>query len=237
MDFTSRSGADDFSVNEANSLSDDVGRGSSYDGFMKIPRAFWPWLLLGTRGVLGPAMILVALIHASPWILVAGLWVGVITDIFDGIVARKLGCATDTLRLRDSQVDLVFFLCLGAVAFLNYWSVIEPWIPQILFLLAVQALEYVISLARFRKTPSSHAFAFKFFALTLLAAFTDLFMFDRAGWWLGFSLVAGLVAHADSLLILIFMPRWERDIPTAYHAWRIRKGLPISRNGLFHSVD
>lgn len=34
--------------------------------------------------------------------------------------------------------------------------------------------------------------------------------------------------------IAFFLPRWTSDTPSMFHAWRIKKGLPIRRHKLFH---
>ena len=71
--------------------------------------AFWPLALTASRLVLGPVLLLVAWRHPEPgaW-LAAGVVVGFLTDLFDGIVARRLNVSSPNLRRFDSQTDLVF---------------------------------------------------------------------------------------------------------------------------------
>lgn len=46
----------------------------------------------------------------SATLIVAFMTIGLITDVLDGIVARKLGVATEKLRVWDSNVDQFFWI-------------------------------------------------------------------------------------------------------------------------------
>ena len=74
-----------------------------------------PLLLICIRLLLGFVMILIAnnnLVYVRT-ILVSLMIFGLLTDIFDGIIARKVGVSSEKLRRMDSQVDLIFWLCVG----------------------------------------------------------------------------------------------------------------------------
>ncbi len=56
------------------------------------------------------------------------MFIGLLTDIFDGIIARKVGVSSEKLRRLDSQVDLVFWLSLGFAAyFINTELIKSQW--------------------------------------------------------------------------------------------------------------
>lgn len=40
-------------------------------------------------------------------------------------------------------------------------------------------------------------------------------------------LFLGFVSHLDVILIVLFLPKWQHDVPSSYHAWQIRKGKDI----------
>ena len=58
---------------------------------------------------------------------------GLLSDIFDGIIARRLRVATQKLRRLDSLVDQVFFTCVTLALFAKWpgFSRITP--PKYLF--------------------------------------------------------------------------------------------------------
>lgn len=70
-----------------------------------------PWLLVLFRVTAGPAMIALAAAGQGPACAVV-LSLGVLSDIFDGIIARRLGVASQleafaiTLRLREWRCDV-----------------------------------------------------------------------------------------------------------------------------------
>jgi CDP-diacylglycerol--glycerol-3-phosphate 3-phosphatidyltransferase len=89
---------------------------------------------------------------------------------------------------------------------------------------------YVISIVKFGKETCTHAFLSKLWGLTLLAAFTSLIGFNHAGIPFTAAIVMGLISHVDRILITLILPEWTHDIPSAYHAWLIRKGIGFKRN-------
>jgi len=67
---------------------------------------------------MAPLMVALALADASwaPKAIVAAMTIGLLSDIFDGIIARRLGVATPSLRRLDSQTDAAFWLAVLASA-------------------------------------------------------------------------------------------------------------------------
>lgn len=93
----------------------------------------------------------------------------------------------------------------------------------------MEALCYIISLVKFGKETCTHAFLSKLWGLSLLFAFTGLIGFQQAGFFFYLAIVLGFVSHVDVILIVLFLPKWQHDVPSSYHAWRIRKGKDIKR--------
>ncbi len=195
-----------------------------------------PWLIVCSRLLLGPALIVAAARSAPGWALVAMLWAAVVGDILDGIIARRLGVATDLLRRCDSQADMAFFLCAAAACFVRAGGALRWWLPWIAALFALEAACYAVSYARFGREPCTHSYSAKAFGLALLAALTGALGWGTAGVLFGVMVGVGLLAQADCLLIGLTLRAWERDVPSCWHALRLRRGLPIRRRRLFHSA-
>ncbi|MBM0745298.1 CDP-alcohol phosphatidyltransferase family protein (plasmid) [Phormidium sp. CLA17] len=64
-----------------------------------------PWLLVGLRFLLAPFLLLDALDGKTDIGFVVGYTIAVLSDIFDGVIARKLGSSTVGLRQADSWAD------------------------------------------------------------------------------------------------------------------------------------
>lgn len=195
-----------------------------------------PLLLILFRLVLGPVMIALAYSYGQSvrLTLMFLLLAGILSDIFDGIVARQQGISTATLRRMDSQTDLIFWLCAGWCAWVLSPHIIASNKYAIIMLFVMEGLTYVFSFAKFGKETCTHALLSKLWGITLFAAFTAILGFDYAGVPLALAIIFGIISHLDVYLIILFLPRWTHDVPSAWHAWQIRQGRPIKKHKLFN---
>lgn len=199
-------------------------------------KKYFPYSLILFRFLLAPAMILLALQKgdsASFW-LVLMIYLGLLSDIFDGIVARNLGVADAKLRRLDSQTDLVFWISVGVTSWLVHPEIVSAYKIPIIFLFSSEAACYLVSFIRFGKETCTHAWLSKFFGLCMLAAFTSLIGFGHGGFPFVFALVVGYLSHLDRILITLIIPEWTHDIPSTYHATLLRKGKTFKRYKLFN---
>jgi len=195
-----------------------------------------PYLLIATRFCLAPVILLSAYCKGeeSRFLILSLMYFGLLTDIFDGIIARKAGVSSEKLRRLDSQTDLIFWLSLGFAAyFLNSELIKNEW-KGVALIFVMEALCYVISWLKFGKETCTHAFLSKMWGLSLLIAFTYLIGFQQAGWAFYLTVVLGFIAHIDVILIILILPKWQYDVPSAYHAWKIRKGRQRKKTIFFN---
>ena len=176
----------------------------------------------------------VAFGHRHADLIMVLIVLGLLSDVADGIVARHLGTATASLRRWDSQADMLFWLAVFASAFFVRPAVMQAEYWYFVGLLAGQTLCYVVSFVRFGREMSTHAFSAKMLGLGLLVAFVSIIGFGQGGAVVRFVFGLGMVSQADVLLIILLLPRWTHDIPSAYHAYRLRKGLSIGRHKLLN---
>src|ERR1700744_6299800 len=92
-----------------------------------------PLALTTLRLLLGPVALLLAIITGPRWLYFPILVIATLSDIFDGILARRLSVATPALRRYDSISDLIFYLFILAVA----WKLNQPTIRENWFWLAI----------------------------------------------------------------------------------------------------
>jgi CDP-diacylglycerol--glycerol-3-phosphate 3-phosphatidyltransferase len=195
-----------------------------------------PYLLILFRFLLGPFMIYLTYTHGSALRLLLAilLLLGILSDIFDGIIARKLGISTTFMRRLDSQIDVVFWLCAGWCAWLLNPEIITENRYAIITLFVMEGLTYVFSFAKFGKETCTHALLSKLWGITLFVAFTSVLGFGYAGVPFALAVIFGVISHIDVYLIIFFLPQWTHDVPSAWHAWQIRQGRAIKRNKLFN---
>jgi len=195
-----------------------------------------PYILIAFRLILGPVMIAITYSYGTvARILLAVLiLLGILSDIFDGIIARKQGVSTERLRRLDSQIDVVFWLCTGWCAWLLNPEIIVDNRYGIATIFIMEALTYVFSLLKFGKETCTHALLSKLWGITLFAAFISIIGFGYGGIPLALAIIFGVISHIDVYLIILLLPKWTHDVPSAYHAWLIRQGKDIKRNKLFN---
>lgn len=158
------------------------------------------------------------------------MYLGLISDILDGIIARKQNISSAKLRRMDSQTDMIFWLSIGFSTWILYPKLISDNSTVIWTILGMEIACYVISLIKFKKETCTHAFLSKLWGITLLIAFTSLIGFNHAGIPFALTIIMGLISHIDRILITLILPKWTHDIPSAYHAYLIRKGIDFKRN-------
>ncbi len=202
---------------------------------MALSRKALPIGLTALRLALAPVMVAIAYQVPEPgrW-LVLCVSVGMTSDILDGIVARRLGVQTPGLRRFDSQTDLVFWLAATWCVWVTHPQLVKDHAWAIVLLLASEAATYIVSWARFKRETATHSYLAKAWGLTIVVAFVWMLGRGEAGmpFWLMWGW--GIAANLDVVLITLLLPRWEHDVPSAVHAWRIRRGLPIRRHKLFN---
>ena len=198
---------------------------------MNIPQSLILFRFLMAPVILGLAWFVGE--NSKPVILVL-MYLGLVSDILDGIIARKQNISSATLRRLDSQTDMIFWLSIGFATWILYPKLISDNKIAIWAILIMEISVYVISLLKFKRETCTHAFLSKLWGITLLIAFTSLIGFNHAGLPFLFAIIMGLISHVDRILITLILPKWTHDIPTAYHAYLIRKGKSFKRNKLFN---
>jgi phosphatidylglycerophosphate synthase len=194
-----------------------------------------PLILIVFRVFLAPIVLFIAyeLPEYKFWIVIC-CYLAIISDIFDGIIARKLGVATQKIRIYDCWADFIFWLsALWCIWVCFPHLVLEnPILVSLLFIF--EFIPDSIYLVRFRKQGCSHAYSSKFFGISLVIAFTCLFGWEIAGIPFYLALFAGLISQIDRILIALLLPSRICDIPSFYHSWLLRQGKTFNRNPMFH---
>src|SRR5271170_3394511 len=87
-----------------------------------------PFALTTLRLLLGPVALACALTNVPRWIYLPILVTGTLSDIYDGILARRFGVATPALRRYDSVADVIYYLfILAAAYFLCRPVIMQNW--------------------------------------------------------------------------------------------------------------
>jgi phosphatidylglycerophosphate synthase len=189
--------------------------------------AYIPSILVGIRLAIAPLLLLDAWDRQiSSWFLI-GYIIAVLSDIFDGIIARRLGVSTVRLRQADSWADICLYLCIAASAWLVYPQVISDFKVALLLAAIAQISLYAIGWLKFRKFPSFHTYTAKIWGLTLLVATVRLFGFDDANFlWLASGMC--LLNSIEEIAMTLILTEWQCDVLSIFAAIDLRKNALIA---------
>ena len=117
-----------------------------------------PFALTTLRLLLGPIALACALTNFPRWIYLPILIIATLSDIYDGILARRFGVATPALRRYDSITDVIYYLFILALAWILCNAVITQNILLIALILISEIAVIIVCFARFKKYPATHSY-------------------------------------------------------------------------------
>jgi len=187
-------------------------------------RSAIPWSLVVFRFLLGPAIVILAWRIAAPDIWLGILFLaGPVSDIFDGVLARRLGTATSKLRIADTIVDSAFYVCvLIAVGQVN-WPAIRGNMWLIVAVIGLESARLVLDLVKFGRIASYHTYTAKIWGLLLMVAVGSVLCFGSGSWLLTAALIWGIVSEVEGMVFSLILQEWVHDVKTLPRAIAIRR--------------
>lgn len=182
-----------------------------------------PLLLTLLRALLAPVVVLLAIYAPHPAAFGLCLTLAFFSDIFDGVIARRLQIATPGLRRLDSAVDTLFYISVTFAAWHLYPEAIREHFPALLALLALELGRYAFDFAKFGREASYHMWSSKLWGISLFVAFFALLALRQTGAWLAVPIYLGIIADLEGLAISCLLKKWKSDIPSLVHAVRLRR--------------
>ena len=175
-----------------------------------------PFALTTLRLLLGPIALACALTNVPRWIYLPILITATLSDIYDGILARRFGVATPALRRYDSITDVIYYLFILAAA----WRLCQPVLAQNWILIALilfsEAACILVCYLRFGKYPATHSYLAKFYGLCLLAALAALLVFNAGNWAIIALAIVALVTNPEIIAMHLLVKSPPVDVPCIF---------------------
>ena len=187
-----------------------------------------PLALTALRAVLAPVLLGLAYRQPEPRAFAICLVLAFLSDVFDGIIARRLGVATPGLRRLDSVADSLFYIAAVAAAWHLHADLLRVYALPLAALFALELLRYAYDYAKFRREASYHMWSSKAWGIALFIGFFALLVRGNGGWPVGLAIGLGIFADLEGLLISALLPVWQSDVPSSVHAWRIRQRAALT---------
>jgi cardiolipin synthase len=188
---------------------------------------FIPKLLVLFRVLISPFFLWDALDGKTTIWFIIGFVAAFLSDIFDGIIARKLGVSNAQLRQADSWADVCLYSCIFISAWLVHSDILIAFRVPLLIVVFVQLIWWIVNLVKYGKPASYHTYSAKFWGITLFIAIVALFGFNYGGIYLWLSCIAGIIHSVEEIAMTLILPVWTHDVLSIFHALELRRDLKL----------
>jgi phosphatidylglycerophosphate synthase len=176
-----------------------------------------PQILIAFRAACAPAIFVLACFGFSGTLLSAVVIAAFLSDVFDGVLARRLGTATPTLRFADTIVDTIFYaaaaIALGIAVPGAYGGL---WLPLVT-LIIVHVSRTTFELTKYGRVASYHMWSSKVLGLIVVLAFAVAFVTGRPTPLLGVALWLGILNECEGFAASVILPEWRCDVASVFH--------------------
>jgi len=181
-----------------------------------------PVALTTLRLLLGPLALAGAQLHWPRVMFLPLLVAGTLSDIYDGVLARRYGVATPALRRYDSVTDLLYYLFLLVVlGRLCHAVLVANW-RAVALILTLEAAVILVCFFKFGKYPATHSWLAKFYGLYLLFSLGALLAFNAGAWAIVSLAIVATLADGEIILMHLLSPVPPVDVRSIFHRSRKR---------------
>ncbi len=186
--------------------------------------------------LIGFAILLLSVFQVAhyPFLAIPLLSIGLLTDVFDGIIARRFNISSEKLRRLDSSIDQVFFISVAVATYIQCPDFFKNNFVKLIVLVAFEASTYLVCYFKFKREIATHSIGAKIWTLILFATLVEVMAHCQSVFWFELCVWVGLATRLEILAIVFTLKKWTNDVPTIYHAIRLRQGKEIKRNRLFN---
>ena len=177
-----------------------------------------PWALIWFRALAGLSPWICALFGWSMWIAAVLIPLALLSDIFDGVIARAQGVATELLRRADGWSDLTFVLSFTAYVIIMRWEVLAPLFPWIAAVGVYKAIGTAHDFMRYGRGAAFHFWSAKLWALPYYALLFELVIGREQLWFFWPTIIMGFIAITEEFVAVRLIPVWMHDQPNVVSA-------------------
>ncbi len=175
-----------------------------------IPNAISLARLLATPVLLG--MVLGRYKESFKWLLLACL----LSDILDGLIARRFNLQSKIGAFLDSTADMLVFLIATVGLFTFQTEFILAHYGEILTVLGFFVVEAVAAILRYGKISSFHTVLNRIVAYAQGIFVMSLFLWGYRGWIFYPTIALAILDYSEELVLLYLLPEWRSDVRGVY---------------------
>jgi CDP-diacylglycerol--glycerol-3-phosphate 3-phosphatidyltransferase len=177
-----------------------------------------PHLLIAFRAACAPGIFVLACFGFSGSLLALVVTAALLSDVFDGILARRSGRATPALRRADTIADTIFYTAAGIALAVSVPGAFDGlWIPLVA-LIIVHVSRTTFELTKYGRIAAYHMWSSKVLGVLLAAALGASFATGRQTPLLGCALLVAILNELEGFAASAILPVWRADVPSIVHA-------------------
>ena len=174
--------------------------------------------------LLGSPVLVVLAYFQQTWIFIALLIALLLTDWFDGRLARLLKQQTALGARLDSIADAALFAALLIGAVLLKGDFLLANAAWLVAAVGSYLLTSLVGLLKFRRIPSYHTRMAKF-SNYLVSLAAVLVLADWTHWPFYLSMVSVAITNLEATAISFVLDKWRADVSSIFRALKIRKEM------------
>ncbi len=180
-----------------------------------------PNLLSALRLLSGPALLALAW-RGSASAFLALFGVALLTDVLDGVAARRLGLESEFGARLDQYADFAIWAVFPVGAYWLWTDLVAREAAYVILALVCLLIPSVVAFAKYRQVPGYHTFTAKLSAVGMGIAVPMLLIYDIVEPFRAAALFL-LVAAIDELGITAVSSVCRHDVPSLFHAVRFER--------------
>ena len=182
-----------------------------------------PEVLIAFRAACAPTIFVLACFGFPGPLLAGVLLAAFVSDIFDGVVARRLGLATAGLRQADTLVDTAFYIAAAVALYIAVPRVFSGATVPLTLLIVAHVSRTTFELTKYGRIASYHMWSSKALGVVMVTAMTVGFLTGRPNGLVTVTLWFAVLNELEGFVASLILPSWQVDVPSVVHAWLDRK--------------
>ncbi len=146
-----------------------------------------------------------------------------LTDVTDGLLARRLNLTTELGAKLDSWADLLTYL---ALPLCGWWLRPEVIRQEALWLgsgIACYLAAVLVGILKFRRLTTYHTWGAKTSAV-LVGAAVLVFFANGPGWLFRIVMPFVILTNLEEIAMTLTLPQLTANVPSLWHARKLRRG-------------
>jgi phosphatidylglycerophosphate synthase len=140
----------------------------------------------------------------------------ILSDIFDGIIARKLKCDTNELRQMDSRVDLIFWLSLLYLLVVVRFDFMRTHVVEFAVLVFSELFVQLYGYLKFKSPLALHTYSAKAWAVLLTITVLQLILVKQATLLFYITFLWGLLTQLEVCYIIYKLRTYTVDVKSVF---------------------